>query len=133
MNKLIACLCSLLFFSACLNTEPSMSSVMNNCEGAAKFHNYVNCIKTNYTRYPDRRIVKSFFAQLDAIKDDLRLGRTSETRARADAHLAYDITIGRDNANRDASAARAWSNYQNSLPKTTNCSTFGSQINCTTW
>ena len=85
-----------LGISACNIAEPTMSSVMSSCEYSRSFDSYANCIKSNYKRFPDRRITRAFYAQLNAISDDLKSGRISESRARADAHLAYEQTIGQE-------------------------------------
>ena len=133
MKKIFVALLLPVIVTACGVMEPPMSSVMNSCEGNKSFSGYVSCIKNNYKRYPDRRITKAFYAQLDAIKEDVQRGRISETRARADAHLAYEATIGKDNARRAAAADRASAIYNMNRPRSTTCNTIGGYTNCNTW
>ena len=133
MKKIAIISAFALVMTSCGVIEPSMSSVMSSCEGNTNFGRYVSCIKNNYKRYPDRRITKAFYAQLDAINDDLKRGRISKPRAFADAHVAYENTIGSDNARRAASMQRAQAIYNMNRPRTTNCNTMGGYTNCTTW
>ena len=133
MLRLYTALCFTFVLSACNISEPSMSSVMSSCEYSKSFNSYASCIKSNYKRYPDRRITRAFYAQLNAISDDLKNGRTSESRARADAHLAYEQTIGQDNARRQRSYQNQMLLNQINRPKTTNCNSFGSSITCNSW
>ena len=121
-----------IFIAGC---APQMSQVMNSCDGYKKFDSYVSCVKTNYERAPNASVVKAFYAYLDAIAEDVRNGRITETRARLEVHKAYEETIGVGNRREAARQAQAWQNYQmmNYMNRTvtTNCSTFGNYTNCT--
>ena len=77
--------------------------------------------------------MRAFYAQLNAISDDLKNGRTSEARARADAHLAYEQTIGQDNERIRRANQNQMLMYQMTRPKTTTCNSFGSSISCNSW
>ena len=127
MKKLIALIGLPIFLVAC-NTEPNMDAVMGSCEGNSNFNSYVSCIKTTYKRDPNARAVRAFYAQLDAISDDLKSGKVSEARARADAHMAYEATIGVANTR----LREAWDRQQaiNSMNRTINCYTIGNQTTC---
>lgn len=116
---------------------PQMSQVMSSCDDYKKLDSYVSCIKNTYERNVNDPTVKAFYAYLDAISEDVRTGRISETRARVEVHQAYENTIGVGNRRK----AKAWSDFntqmqlQNALnsPTYTNCNAFGNSLNCTTW
>ena len=134
MKIFVSLFISFLLIAGC---APQMSQVMNSCDGYKKFSSYVSCVKNNYERNTNDSTVKAFYAYLDAIAEDVRTGRTSETRARAEVHQAYENTIGVGNRRK----AQAWSDFntqmqlQNALnsPTYTNCNAFGNSLNCTTW
>ena len=101
MRKFLApSLLSMLIFSGCNPAalmEPPMIEVMRGCDTGVKFSEYVSCIKTNYKRFPNRESVISFYAQLDAVTEDYKKGRLSETKAKAKAFELFDATIGAEN------------------------------------
>ena len=110
--------------SGCLNPmEPKMSSVMNSCESRSNFTSYVNCIKTNYKRAPDRSETRSLYARLDSINEYYEEGKLSFIKAKAAARIAYDNTVGAANSRRNANAAASYR-----APIT--CTTYGNTTNC---
>ena len=111
MKRLIIVLALPVFLFACGVMEPKMSTVMGNCDGQ-NFANYVECIKTNYKRAPNDRDVKAFYAHLDAISEDLRLGKISETRAKSLAYTAYNETVEAGNRAEAAQRSQAYTNQQ---------------------
>ena len=91
-----------LSLASCGIMEPRMSSVMESCDTRSDFAQYVNCIKNEYKRDPNAQSVRSLYAQLDAIKEDYESGLLSDAKAKAAAYIAYDQTVGAENARLDA-------------------------------
>lgn len=102
MRNRIICLTFVL--ASCGIMEPRMSSVMEDCDTRSDFSRYVSCIKSEYQRDRSAQSVRSFYVQLDAIKEDYENGALSNTKARAAAYRAYDQTVGAENARIDANA-----------------------------
>ena len=88
--------------SSCGVGSRSMSDVMDYCDREQQFHTYVDCIKSNYERYPDSRVTKSFYAILGVLNEDLENKLITERKAFAGALIAYEMTIGQDNARKAA-------------------------------
>ena len=86
---------------------PRMSSVMDSCDNGSSFSEYVKCIKTNYSRKPNHRDVKAFYAELDAINEDVARGALSETKAKAAAYASFNRTVESGNRARYANMQRA--------------------------
>ena len=127
MYKVIVLGITGLLLSGCMSVmEPSMSSVMSSCESRSEFTSYVNCIKTNYKRFPNRSETRSMYAQLDAVNEDYQNGLLSEVKAKAAARVIYDETVGAANARRASNAAASSSSYR--APMT--CTTYGNTTNC---
>ena len=103
----------LLFLTGCSSEPlaPSVSSVMSSCESRSNFTAYVRCIKSDYTRYPNRSEVKSLYARLSAIDEDFQKGVLSEVKARAEAYKAYDDTVAAANRARDIADAASYTPY----------------------
>ena len=127
MYKVLLVVIAGFSLSGCLNQSPSMSSVMGSCESRSNFTSYVNCIKTDYTRYPDRSEIRSLYARLNSINEDYENGSISETKARAAARIAYDVTVGTANARRNANAAASYSAPSRPM----SCITTGNRIKTT--
>lgn len=142
MKKIIL-LSAAMLLVGCEPTAPAMSSVMNSCE-TKNFSVFNNCIQKTYTRNPDGGSVRSLYAQLNAIEEDQRRGKITQTKAKALAYKAYDATVGAGNRSNRQAAFDSFQNYAdsyvadenrridefNSRQRTTNCRAFGSQINC---
>ena len=73
-----------------------MSSVMSSCD-TAEISDLNSYIQGNYTRDPENRNVRSFYARLDSIVKDQKSGKISQTKAKAMAYTAYDETVGAGN------------------------------------
>ena len=112
-----------ILLMGCNPTAPSMSSVMGSCDGATTFNGYVNCLKNNYQRDPNHSTVRAFYAQLDAINEDVQKGRLSTSKAKAAAYTAYANTIEAGNNAEYARRSQAYSNYQ--MQRLINCRTTG--------
>ncbi|MDB4830406.1 hypothetical protein OAH41_04595 [Paracoccaceae bacterium] len=85
---------------------------MSSCESRSNFSSYVRCIKNDYTRDPGASTVKSLYARLAAIDEDFQNGSLSEVKARAEAYIAYDETVGAGNRARRIAAAATDQAYE---------------------
>jgi len=103
-------------------TEPEMSKVMTTCSNA-KFAQFNACVQNNYARDPNANSVGALYSLFNAIEEDIRLGKMTETRGVAEANRAYAETVGASNARSSAAAA----NYYNAN-KTRTCVNYGGGI-----
>ena len=102
-----------------------MSSIMTSCEQNS-FAKYNACIQSNYQRAPDSSNVKSLYARLNAIEEDVVKGQVTEIKAKALAWTAYDEAVGADNTSE--ALRRAQYNRQSYAgPK---CIRFGRWVDC---
>lgn len=133
-----------------------MEDVVWQCD-SKDFYVFNNCIQLNYSG-PKNIKTSSFFAQLDAIAEELNRKTISNVKAKALAYAAYEDTIGSTKINnysrqtkgtsKSGDALATWANEytkreqeriddfnenQRNKRKTTRCSALGSTLRCTTW
>ena len=122
-NTLMVVIASFVLGGCLGPIEPAMSNVMASCEGRSNFTAYMNCIKSNYKRFPNQSPTLSMYARLDSINEDYENGAISELKARAAARIAYDETWGKENSSRSSNAAAS---YRAPI----SCTTYGNTTNC---
>ena len=157
MLKISVTLFSIFALTACLQSggPAPVSDVVRQCD-SKDFRIFNNCIQLNYSG-PKSLKISSFFAELDAIEEDLNYEKISNVRAKSLAYAAYENTVGKADifvqsaqhrdASKGADALAAWAiDYgkreqeradefnasQRNKRTTTSCSKFGSTITCNT-
>ena len=91
-DRLLVCV-----LSACAPAPPptpKMSDIMAQCDATTPFDAYVGCIKQNtrlYARVPSDQVglLNSFFAQLDALNEEVARHKITYVEAKAAAYRAW--------------------------------------------
>jgi len=85
--------------------SPKMSDIMAQCDATTPFDAYVGCIKQNtrlYAKVPQDQVglLNSFFAQLDALNEQVAKKKITYTEAKAGAYRAWESAHNAANMNR---------------------------------
>ena len=128
MTKYIILLFVTLPLLGCLNPlKPKLHSVMSSCD-TPEFSDFNSCIQRNYERNPNASDVRSMYAQLNAIEEDQKSGKITQTKAKALAYKIYDATVGASNREADANNKALSRRLLADRPIT--CNTYGSTTTC---
>jgi hypothetical protein len=127
MTKYIILLFVTLPLLGCLNPlKPKLHSVMSSCD-TPDFSDFNSCIQRSYERSSGSDVM-SMYAQLNAIEEDQKSGKISQTKAKALAYKVYDATVGA--SNREARANNKALSRRLLADRPITCNTYGSTTTC---